>query len=304
MNKGIVYILLSSIAFLIVNIFVKILGSGTEQPFFSELQNYPISELILFRCIITFIICFAIIKVKRIPFFGSNKKWLIIRGLFGTVALTLFFFTLQNLPLAIATTVQYLSPMFTVIVATFLLKERVKRIQWFMMCFALLGVALLGFSKLLSENPDVSTINPYWLLAGVTSAFLSGIAYSAIVKCRSTDHPVTIVMYFPLIATPIMIMYLLFFENFIIPIGIEWLLVLIIGIFTHIAQMLMTKALHLEQTATVIPFKYLGSIYAILVGFFIFDERVSIYGIFAIVVILIGVIGNSMVKKGKRRNLA
>lgn len=281
---------------MVVNIFVKILGSGPNQELIPNIQSFPIPEIILFRSIITFVMCYAIIRARQLPFFGINKKWLIIRGVFGTAALTIFFFTLDNLPLAVATTVQYLSPLFTVIIATFLLKERVKYIQWFFMVVAFGGIALLGMSKLLSEDVLISGIHPEWVMLGVLSAFLSGIAYNAIVKCQPTDQPITIVMYFPLIATPIMTIYAIFVE-FVLPQGIEWLLIIIIGVFTQFAQIFMTKALHAEKTATVTPFKYFGSIYAFFIGLFLFDEVISLYGIVAIVLILIGVLGNALFRK-------
>ncbi|GIR12164.1 MAG: hypothetical protein CM15mP23_07390 [Cryomorphaceae bacterium] len=53
------------------------------------------------------------------------------RGMFGTIGLCLFFITLQNIPLAGAVTIQYLSPVFTTLFAVVLLGERVKKVQWF-----------------------------------------------------------------------------------------------------------------------------------------------------------------------------
>jgi drug/metabolite transporter (DMT)-like permease len=282
---------------MVVNIFVKILGQGPNQTFISDVQQYPIPEIILFRSVITFVMCYAIIRARNIPFFGNNKKWLIIRGIFGTTALTMFFYTLDNLPIAIATTVQYLSPIFTVVFAIFLLGEKVNRIQWFFFLIAFLGVTFISFSKFFSEDISVSAINPWWVLIGVGSAFFSGISYNAIVKCRNTDAPVTIVMYFPLIATPVMLFMCLF--DYVIPKGAEWWVLITIGVFTQFAQILMTKALHADNTATITPFKYFGSVYAFFIGLFMFDEVISLYAIFGIVLILIGVLGNTYFRKRK-----
>ena len=282
---------------MVVNVLVKILGQGPAQTIIPNIQEFPIPQLVLFRSIITFIICYSIIKVKKIPFWGNNKKWLIIRGVFGTISLTLFFYTLDQLPIAIATTVQYLSPIFTVIFAIYLVKEKVNPIQWLFFAIAFLGVASMGLSKFLSDDTSVSAINPVWLITGVGAAIMAGMAYSAIVKCRHTDAPVTIVMYFPLIATPIMTV--LCFFDFVVPHGIEWLLIITVGVFTQFAQILMTKAFHLENTATVTPFKYLGSIYAFFLGLFLFDEVISFYGIAGIVLILIGVLGNALFRNKK-----
>jgi drug/metabolite transporter (DMT)-like permease len=85
------------------------------------------------------------------------------------------------------------------------------------------------------------------------------------------------------------------------PKGIEWLLLLIIGIFTQIAQMLLTKALHQNSASLITPFQYLGSIYAMLMGYFIFDERLNFLIIIGVGLILIGVVANTLIKALQRK---
>lgn len=281
--------LLSSLCFAVVNLFVKLLTNPSN--FTGIFQDYPPYEVVLFRSIISLSICFYIIKINGIPFFGNNKKWLIIRGVFGATALTLFFYTLQNLPIAVATTVQYLSPIFTILFAIPLQGEKVKPIQWLFFLIALSGVIIIGVGK---QDGDIS-FNPIWLLAGLISAILSGVAYNAIMKCRHTDAPITVVMYFPLIATPVMII-LCIVNGFVIPKGIEWLILLVIGIFTQFAQILMTKSFHFEKAAKVTPIKYIGAIYALGIGFFIFNETLSLMVFLGISLILTGVLLNSLLK--------
>lgn len=290
--------LLSGLCFMVVNVLVKILGQGPEQSLIPNVQKYPIPEIILFRSVITFIMCAVIIRAKGLPFFGFNKRWLIVRGVFGVTALTLFFYTLDNLPIAIATTVQYLSPVFTVIIAIFLLKENVKPVQWVFFLIAFSGILFMGMSKFLSADSSVAVIKPFWVFVGVLSALFSGIAYNAIVKCKRTDEPITIVMYFPLVATPVMAVLTAF--DYVIPEGNEWWMLVVIGVFTHFAQLLMTKSLHADHTATVTPFKYFGSIYAFFIGLFLFGEVISLYGIAGMILILLGVLGNTYFRNRAR----
>ena len=115
MYRGVLYMLLASFSFALVNFLVKILSDRHD--LFPEIQNYPEIELVFFRSIISLTICFAIIKARKIPFFGVNKKWLVIRGFAGFVSLTLFFYTIANIPLAIATIIQYLSPIIIVTIS-------------------------------------------------------------------------------------------------------------------------------------------------------------------------------------------
>ena len=280
--------LLSSISFALVNLMVKILADRKDA--FPEIQNYPEFELVFFRCVISLIICIAIIRAKKIPFFGVNKKWLLIRGMAGATGLTLFFYTLTNLPMAIATIVQYSSPIFTIIFAIYLNHQKVKPIQWLFFIIAMSGVAVISLGKV--EN---ASIQPFWILIGLISAVFSGIAYNAIIKCTHTDEPITVVMYFPLVAAPIMFVLLLA-TGYVIPQGIEWLLLLLIGIFTQIAQICMTRAFNTESAAKVTPIKYIGAIYAVAIGYFVFDETLSLYAVIGIILVLIGVLLNTFFK--------
>ena len=183
----------------------------------------------------------------------------------------------------------------------FILGERVKKLQWFFILLAFVGVGLIGFNNLLAADQH-ENINYLWFGLGILSAAFSGIAYTAIIKLKETDTPINIVIYFPMLSLPIMTVWCLF--EFTMPSGIEWLILLIIGIFTQIAQVLMTRALHEGSAGLITPFQYLGAIYAALVGFFIFDERLSWIVYVGIVLILIGVVVNAVLrsyKNGKQK---
>ncbi len=287
--------LLSSFSFALVNLLVKIFTDRKDA--FPEIQNYPEFELVFFRCIISLVICIAIIRAKKIPFFGVNKKWLFIRGLAGSIGLTLFFYTLSNLPMAIATIIQYSSPIFTIIFAIYLNNQKVKPIQWLFFAVAMTGIIVIGVGKI-----DKVPIDPTWIVVGLISAVFSGIAYNAIIKCTNTDEPVTVVMYFPLVAAPITLILLLT-TGYVVPQGIEWLLLLLIGILTQIAQVSMTRAFNSESAAKVTPIKYIGAIYAVSIGFFIFDETLSLNATIGIILVLIGVLLNTFFKNLKAKKI-
>jgi drug/metabolite transporter (DMT)-like permease len=277
-----------------VNFLVKILGGGHVPEVFSGLQKYPAHELVLARSIVSFTMSFVIIKRNKIPFFGVNKKWLLIRALSGIIALTIFFYTIHFLPLAIASTIQYLAPIFTVLLAMHILKEHVKFFQWIFIGLAFVGVGLIAFSKF-TQNTSGQEISILWLSLGIVSAAFSGMAYTAIIKLRETDKPITIVMYFPMVAIPIMIIMCLF--QFTIPSGIEWFYLLTIGVFTQFAQILMTKALHLGSASTITPFQYLGAVYAFLIGYFVFDEQFSLIVEIGILLIFSGILANAFIRR-------
>ena len=286
--------ILSGICFAIINFFVKILGAGPNQDLVDGIQHYPGHELVLARSIVSFVISYSILKSRKLSIWGNNKKWLLIRGISGTIALTIFFYTIQNLPLAIATTVQYLAPIFTLIFAMLLLKERVRSLQWLFVGMAFLGISLIAYDRLIlsDTSKDVSLL---WIGLGMLSAVFSGIAYTAIIKLKHTDSPLTIVMYFPMVAIPMMSVLCIW--DFTMPRGIEWLFLLIIGVFTQFAQILMTKALHLGSAAVIIPIQYLGAIYAFLIGFFIFNETLSVLVDIGIIIAMLSVLINAIIRQ-------
>lgn len=276
---------------------MKILGAGPDQDLIENVQSYPGHELVLARSVVTFVISWSIIRFRGVSMWGIKKKWLIIRGIAGTVALTLFFYTIHYIPLAIAIVVQNLAPIFTVILSMILLKEKVRILQWFFILLSFSGVALIAYSQIQGNKTSVGEISLFWLGIGIISALFSGIAYTAILKLKSTDSPIVIVMYFPMIAIPLMTV--LCFYEFTMPRGIEWLILLIIGIFTQFAQVYMTKALHEGSAAKITPFQYLGIIYAFAVGYFFFGELLSWKVDLGIAIVLIGVLSNAFIRSRK-----
>ena len=289
MKKGILFVVLSGICFLIVNFIVKIFG-GDGRIFGNSIQSLPAHELVLARSIVSFIISSIVIYRKKLPYFGVNKKWLFIRGTAGTVALTLFFMTIQNLPFAIAAIIQYLAPLFTMLFTFMLIGEKIFKIQWLFVLLAFTGVCLISLHPYTIEDSGMD-FQPFWIGWGMISACISGIAYTAIVKLKETDAPISIVLYFPMISIPVMLVLCSF--EFTMPIGIEWMLLLLVGIFTQFAQVLLTKALHLGTSSVIIPFQYLGIIYAILIGYIVFDERLSLIANFGVFLILTGILMNA-----------
>jgi len=266
--------LISVVSFALMNLTVK------------YLRHLPATELVLFRSLITLVLSYIMIRRKKLKPFGNNKLFLILRGVFGVTALTLFFYTLQYLPIGSAITIQYLSPIFTVIFASFFLKEKMNPIQWLFFLVAFAGIALVkGF------DPNIT---PKLLAMGIASAIFAGLAYNSIRKLKDTDEPVVVVFYFPLIATPIMLIFSYF--NFITPTGWDWFLLILMGIFTQIAQIYMTKAYQHSTMDKTAPLKYLGILFAISFDVFLFGVSYSPIVFVGIGLVVLGVVLNVLHK--------
>lgn len=260
----------STLAFSMMQICVKLL------------PHIPATELIFFRSIISLILSIYMLQKIGIPILGNNKKVLLMRGIFGTIALLLFFSTIQNIPLASAVTIQYLSPIFTALFAAVLLKEKMQIRQWLFFGISFAGVALIkGFDERISIT---------YMLIGIVSATFSGLAYTCIRKLKDTEHPLVVVLYFPLVSIPIM--SILSFYNWVQPKGQDWLLLILMGIFTQIAQIFMTKGLQSGIVNKMISLKYIGTIYALAIGYIVFGESYGIFSLIGIIMVVIGVVLN------------
>ena len=252
-----------------------------------QLQHLPALELIFFRSAVSFIICAIGIWQAKVFLFGNNRKWLFVRGVAGIMALWLYFTSLQKIPLASAVAIQYTSPVFTAIFATFLLRETMDGWKWLFFLISMLGVVLIkGFDPRISL--EYSAI-------GLASAAFSGLAYNAVRKLRHTDHPLVIILYFPLVAIPIAGTYTWF--HWVAPQGIEWLLVLAMGLLTQGGQYFATKAIQMERLEQVTFLNYAGIILALVLGFLLFGETFAIESLLGMGLILTGIFLNLMEKK-------
>ncbi|MBS9525239.1 DMT family transporter [Litoribacter ruber] len=246
------------------------------------ISHLPAIEIIFFRSLFSLVFTYFFLKRKRIPLFGNNKKLLVLRGIAGSIGLIAFFYTLQNMPLASAVTIQYLSPIFTTLLGIVIVKERVKPMQ-----FIYFGIAFAGVLMIEGFDPRIST---WWMFVGILSALFSGLAYNIIRKLNVSEHPLVIVFYFPLVTLPLVTLISIF--TWVQPQGWDWAILLGIGIFTQLAQYYMTMAYQNAQLSKVASLKYIGIVYALGFGFFLFGETYDLLIYVGMFMVLAGVILN------------
>ena len=266
--------LLAVFCFTLMNIFVKLL------------PNIPSVQIVLFRSIVSLIASYVLLKAQGVNIWGNNKKYLILRGAVGAIALITYFTTLQAIPLATAITLQFLFPIFTTILGIFIVKEKVHPLQWLFFAISFGGILIIK-----GWDPD---FNNYYLALGILSAIFAGLAYNFIRKLKTTEHPLVIVLYFPLVTLPIAGGWSAIV--WVQPEGVQWLYLLLVGVFTQIAQYFMTKSYQIEELSKVSSLQYLGIIYGLLFGWLIFDESLSSMAYVGIALVLVGVVANMVFK--------
>jgi len=277
LKKAIQFMIISAIAFAFLNAIVKYLG------------NFNAYQIVFFRSIGTLVFTIPFLLRNKISIYGYKKTLLILRGIFGVTSMTLFFISLKYLSMGSAVSLRYISPIFAAVFALFILKEKIKYIQWLFFLIAFCGVMVLkGFD---------TQIGTTGLLLALASAFFSGLVFIVIRKIGSRDHPVVVVNYFMMVA--VLVGGVLCIPYWKTPIGWEWALLLSLGIFGYVGQLYMTKALQLAETNKAAPLKYIEVIFTMLIGLTWFHESYTLWSVLGILLIVIGLTLNTYTKAAK-----
>ena len=269
----------ATIFFMVVKIFVKML------------PHIPPMEIVFFRCIISFLITYYLLKRKGHNILGTNRSLLMMRGIFGTIGLYCYFVILQEIPLATASTLIYFTPLFTSLVGVFLLKEKMSTIQWILLFIALFGIILIqGFD---------SRVNIFYLLIGLGGSLCAAFAYSIIRYLRDKEHSLVLMIYFPMIAFPIGGLISVF--NWVQPNLIDIFLLILIGVITQFAQYFMTKAFQSEKVSKVSIVSYSELVFVLLIGNIFFDEKFEFLVYLGMILVTFGVVFNILLARDDKK---
>lgn len=267
--------LLAVVSFSLMNVFVKLAG------------RLPVMELVFFRCGISTVLSMAVLLSVKENLLGNNHRLLLLRGVFGTLALLTYFITVKEMPLGTAVTIQYLSPVFTAIIALVFLNEKVRNIQWLFFLISFSGVVLIkGFD---------SRVSLWCLGIGVASAICSSIAYNFVRTLSGREHPLVVVLHFQMIGAITGLAFSLF--NWVQPQGWEWVYLLMIGLTTQLGQVHLTKALQKDKVARVSIIQYIGVVFAVGFGVFIFDEHYTVAALAGLALVVAGVVLDVLIRK-------
>lgn len=267
--------ILSAMTFAVMNMIIR------------YVNHLPMFELVFFRSVGSATITMLLIQKAKLPILGTNKKLLISRAIFGVSSMAFFYKAIQLMPVGTAVSLRYLSPIFASVIALYFLKEKIKPVQWLFFIAAFCGVALIkGFD---------TRISLYGLIVILAAALLSSLVYTTIRKIGDREHPLIIVNYFMVFATLVGAVGCLF--SWTTPKGIEWILLLSLGILGYAAQIWMTKSLQSAETNLITPVKYSEAIFTLIAGWIVFGEDQNLYSMLGILLVILALVANVWVKQ-------
>jgi drug/metabolite transporter (DMT)-like permease len=273
-KKAIKFMVISTLAFACMNVAVK------------YLVNINAHQIVFFRSAGSLFFTFGFLVKNKIPILGNNRLLLVLRGLVGVTSMTFFFMSIKYLPVGTAVSLRYLAPIFAATFAVIFLKEKIEPLRWLFFVMAFMGVLIL---KGLDSHVDTQGL-VYVLIASV----FSGLVYVLISKIGQGDHPVVIVNYFMVIAT--IVGGVLSIGNWTNPKGVEWALLLSLGVFGYLGQVYMTKAFQIASTRHVAPLKYIEVVFTLLFGLIWFGDVYTFWSLLGIIMIIGSLLLNVLYK--------
>ncbi|MFO0750135.1 MAG: DMT family transporter [Myxococcota bacterium] len=245
-------------------------------------RHLPVGYAIFARSAIGLALSYLLIRRAGLSWLGRRPRLLALRGAIGFSALYCTFQALGRLPIAHATVILQTQPIWTAVAAAIFLREKAGLRVWIGCALALTGVVLAADPRTLFG--DAAHLDPLGVALALLAALLSACAYVTVRALRRSDHPLVVVFWFALVATPASLPTL--FVEPVWPTPILLLVLLGIGVTVQIAQVLMTRALHREPAGRVAAVGYLQVVYAFAFGALFFDEAVEPLAVVGALVVL------------------
>ena len=210
-------------------------------------------EITLFRAGINLLLNYANLLYLRVPrheWLGdrSSFPFLISRGFFGSSALLCGFFAIGRLQLGDATVLLFTVPMWTTLLAFFVLGEQFTLIDSLSMAGALTGVVLVLRPPFLfgDESGTLISSEPVGVVFAILSAWCSAGAYVSIRKLKGV-HPNVVLHFFALFGVVASLLACLVTQSFSLQLEpVVWLMLLATGIFGTLGQVETTGVLRLR----------------------------------------------------------
>ena len=231
----------------------------------------PVAEVVFARAIVSVALSWWLLHRAGIPAWGKRRWLLIWRGAIGTAALVCVYAALAALPLAAATVLQYLYPPFTALLAWLMLGEPIGKRVLAAMALGWLGVLLVAQPAGLLQGGATLALVP--VLIAVAGALFTAFAYVSVRSLGTSEHPLVIVFYFPLVALPLSLPLVAL--NPVLPTPAELLWLVGVGIFTQLGQVYLTRSLTALPAARATAISYVQVLFAGGWGWLLFGESID-----------------------------
>jgi drug/metabolite transporter (DMT)-like permease len=260
-RRGILYMLFASFLFALTMVFAKLLSDSMGSV-----------EVTFWRNAIGLILIGAFILKKPIQNTGGKPLTLVFRGVVGTIALLAFFYTVGATSLSNAIVYAKTEPIFTAILAFFVLGEKLKPNAIIAVLIGFIGVAMLSGMEM-----------GYLHIMGILCGFLSALAYTSVrsLKAYYDEHTVVLSFMIAGVIIPAILMvasnyvtseiFAFALSPFVFPAGVDWIWIVLMGVAAAYGQIYMTRAYFYAKAGIVSTVSYSVVLFATLFGILLGD---------------------------------
>ncbi len=259
--------LLAGASFALMGVLVKL---GT--------QWFSSNELVFYRSLVALALLPVAISLRRGPgggrrFLGAHVALHLRRGVIGFLALATFFYAVAHLPLSVAITLNYSSPLFLALLMPWQLKERPDRAQYATVFAGFLGVALL------LRPWDSAPGDLFAGLVGLASGVLAAFAYVHVRRLGRLGEPEWRTVFWFALVSCVGAAFLASLEGWHAAAAPEHLILLLgLGLFATLGQLAMTRAYRKGDTAVVAALAYSTVVFGSVLDALIFSMEMPLTG--------------------------
>lgn len=200
----------------------------------------------------------------------------LIRAVIVTCAMGCTYYAYRNLPLAEAASIGQTGPLFTTLLAGFILREKMTLSKWLAMMVGYAGVLFI-------VKPGAAELNIAMLVA-LAANLLAGMAIIIAKKVSSADSSSTILFYGTvgtLILTSLQVLF-----SWQTPSMTDSIYLIFIGASGMLSQYCYLQALKYAPASFVTPFEYVRLCVTIPIGIIVFNETPDLYSLLGSLIIV------------------
>jgi drug/metabolite transporter (DMT)-like permease len=236
-------------------------------------ERYPVGQVVFFRSVFAVVPVVIIYAWRRELMAAIRIRRPIAhlgRGLTAVCAMFSNFSALARLPVVDATAISFVSPLITVALSAVFLKEQVRIYRWSAVIIGFTGVLVMLAPQL---DVDASTVNAVAVtgaILGLLGAFFSACSTVQTRALTRSEATSSIVLYFSLICAIAGLCTLPF--GWLAPSWPELAMLMAIGVFGGLAHIFLTESYRLAEVSLVAPFDYTSMLWALILGYIVFNE--------------------------------
>ncbi len=251
-TRGIVLMLLSTLGFSTMHVLIRHLAASLD----------PI-QIVFFRNFFGLVVFLPwFLRHGLAPLRTNQLKLHGLRAVLNVGAMFAFFSALGMAPVSRVTALSFTAPLFAALLSVLVLGEVFRLRRW--------TATLCGFlGTLVILRPGLAEIDLGSLLA-LGAALLWGCTLIVIKVLTRTESAMTITSYMNILLTLLsLVPALLVWRT---PEGVQWVVLLAIGVLGTLAQVAITQSLKEADTGAVMPFDFFKLIWVAIMGYLFFAE--------------------------------